>query len=139
MEKSFSDRQREQSIYRVTIAGSIINAVLLAFKFTAGILGGSAAMIADAVHSEPLKVNGVYVEPSSGECQTSYRFDLQDDCRKFWSWLFVDIKINPLTWIYEINGMIGLRSRCKMIETKELDTWSVSAMTPPQYMNNFRG
>ena len=49
MEKSDSDRQREQSIYRVTIAGSIINAVLLAFKFTAGILGGSAAMIADAV------------------------------------------------------------------------------------------
>lgn len=40
-------------------------------------------MIADAVHSEPLKVNGVYVEPSSGECQTPYRFDLQDDCRKF--------------------------------------------------------
>ena len=38
---------REQRIYRVTIAGSIINAVLLAFKFTAGILGGSAAMIAD--------------------------------------------------------------------------------------------
>lgn len=83
MEKSVSDRQRERSIYRVTIAGSIINAVLLAFKFTAGILGGSAAMLADAVHSEPLKVNGVYVEPSSGECQTPYRFDLQDDCRKF--------------------------------------------------------
>ncbi|WP_375712596.1 hypothetical protein [Hoylesella timonensis] len=32
--------------------------MLLALKFTAGILGGSAAMIADAVHSEPLKVNG---------------------------------------------------------------------------------
>lgn len=48
MEKSDSGRQREQSIYRVTIAGSIINAVLLALKFTAGILGGSAAMIADA-------------------------------------------------------------------------------------------
>lgn len=48
MEKSDSDRQREQSIYRVTIAGSIINAVLLALKFTARILGGSAAMIADA-------------------------------------------------------------------------------------------
>ena len=47
MEKSVSDRQREQSIYRVTIAGSIINAVLLAFKFTAGILDGLAATIAD--------------------------------------------------------------------------------------------
>lgn len=51
MEKSDSDRQREQSIYRVTIAGSIINVVLLVLKFVAGILGGSAAMIADAVHS----------------------------------------------------------------------------------------
>ena len=38
---------REQRIYRVTIAGSIINAVLLAFKFTAGILGALAAMNAD--------------------------------------------------------------------------------------------
>lgn len=139
MQKSDSDRQREQSIYRVTIAGSIINVVLLAHKFAAGILGGSAAMIADAVHSEPLKVNGVYVEPSSGECQTSYRFDLQDDCRKFWSWLFVDIKIIPLTWIYEVNGVTGLRSRCKMIEAKELGTWSVCAMTLSQFKNNFRG
>ena len=42
---------REQRIYRVTIAGSLINMFLLIFKFTAGILGGSAAMIADAVHS----------------------------------------------------------------------------------------
>ena len=125
MEKSESDRQREQSIYRVTIAGSIINALLLVLKFVAGILGGSAAMIADAVHSEPLKVNGVYVEPSSGECQTSYRFDLQDDCCKFWSWLFVDIKIIPWTWIYEVNGIIGLRSRSKMIEAKELGPWTM--------------
>lgn len=125
MEKSVSNRQWEQSIYRFTIAGSIINAVLLALKFAAGILGGSAAMIADAVHSEPLKVNGVYVEPSSGECQTPYRFDLQDDCRKFWSWLFVDIKITPLTWICEVNGVIGLRLRCKMIEAKELGSWTM--------------
>lgn len=43
------DRQKET--YRVTIAGSIINILLLAFKFTAGILGHSAAMIADAIHS----------------------------------------------------------------------------------------
>lgn len=43
--------EREKRIYRVTIAGSLINTLLLAFKFVAGILGGSAAMIADAVHS----------------------------------------------------------------------------------------
>lgn len=43
------DRQKET--YRVTIAGSIINILLLVFKFAAGILGHSAAMIADAIHS----------------------------------------------------------------------------------------
>lgn len=43
------DRQR--AIYRVTLKGSVINTLLLVFKFVAGIVGGSAAMIADAVHS----------------------------------------------------------------------------------------
>ena len=43
--------KREQKIYRVTILGSIVNVLLLIFKFLAGILGHSAAMIADAVHS----------------------------------------------------------------------------------------
>lgn len=42
---------RERKIYRVTLMGSIVNIILLVFKFIAGILGGSAAMIADAVHS----------------------------------------------------------------------------------------
>ena len=42
---------REQEIYRVTIWGSICNALLVAFKFVAGIFGNSAAMVADAVHS----------------------------------------------------------------------------------------
>lgn len=42
---------RERKIYRVTLTGSIVNVILLVFKFIAGILGGSAAMIADAVHS----------------------------------------------------------------------------------------
>ncbi|MBM6992228.1 MAG: cation transporter [Prevotella sp.] len=51
MEKSSVVADRERSIYRVTIAGSMINVFLLVFKFVAGILGGSAAMIADAVHS----------------------------------------------------------------------------------------
>ena len=35
----------------MTLAGSAINMGLVAFKFISGILGGSAAMIADAVHS----------------------------------------------------------------------------------------
>ena len=42
---------REQEIYKVTLIGSAGNAVLLAFKFIAGVLGHSSAMIADAVHS----------------------------------------------------------------------------------------
>lgn len=45
------DKQRAKSIYKVTLAGGAINIVLVAFKFLAGIIGGSSAMIADAVHS----------------------------------------------------------------------------------------
>ena len=45
------EKDREKSIYRVTLAGSAVNVVLSVFKFVAGFLGGSAAMIADAVHS----------------------------------------------------------------------------------------
>ncbi len=40
-----------RAIYKVTWIGSVVNLLLLAFKFLAGILAGSAAMIADAVHS----------------------------------------------------------------------------------------
>ena len=42
---------REREIYKVTLIGSAGNVVLLTFKFIAGILGHSSAMIADAVHS----------------------------------------------------------------------------------------
>ena len=41
---------RETEIYRVTLVGSVVNALLLAFKFVAGIIGHSTAMVADAVH-----------------------------------------------------------------------------------------
>ena len=43
--------KREKEILKVTWIGSIINFLLLVSKFIAGILGHSAAMIADAVHS----------------------------------------------------------------------------------------
>ena len=42
---------REKEIYRVTLVGSAGNLALLVFKFVAGVLGHSAAMVADAVHS----------------------------------------------------------------------------------------
>lgn len=45
------EKNREKQIYRVTVVGSIANLGLLVFKFVAGILGKSSAMIADAVHS----------------------------------------------------------------------------------------
>ncbi|MBR5656144.1 MAG: cation transporter [Prevotella sp.] len=42
---------REKEIYKVTLVGSLGNIALMAFKFIAGTLGHSSAMIADAVHS----------------------------------------------------------------------------------------
>ena len=50
MDKSVADN-REKEIYRVTLVGSVVNFLLLVFKFVAGVCGHSAAMLADAVHS----------------------------------------------------------------------------------------
>lgn len=46
-----TDSAREKGIYKITIIGSAVNFLLLVFKFFAGIVGHSAAMLADAVHS----------------------------------------------------------------------------------------
>jgi cation diffusion facilitator family transporter len=43
--------KRNKEIYKVTMVGGAVNVMLLLFKFVAGIVGHSAAMIADAVHS----------------------------------------------------------------------------------------
>ena len=42
---------RNREIYKVTLVGGVANVILLLFKFIAGVLGHSAAMVADAVHS----------------------------------------------------------------------------------------
>lgn len=42
---------REKKIYRVTAVGSAVNVLLVIFKFVAGFVGRSSAMVADAVHS----------------------------------------------------------------------------------------
>lgn len=42
---------REKEIYKVTLVGSAVNAVLIMLKFVAGFVGRSSAMVADAVHS----------------------------------------------------------------------------------------
>ena len=43
--------KREDEIARVTLAGSVVNLLLVGLKAVAGIVGHSAAMISDAVHS----------------------------------------------------------------------------------------
>lgn len=43
--------ERNKEIYRVTFVGGAVNVLLLVFKFVAGIVGHSAAMVADAFHS----------------------------------------------------------------------------------------
>lgn len=48
---SSGSNSREKSIYKITWIGSIVNLLLLIFKFIAGIIGHSSALVADAVHS----------------------------------------------------------------------------------------
>ena len=43
--------ERSKEIYKVTLVGGVVNVLLLLFKFVAGVVGHSAAMAADAVHS----------------------------------------------------------------------------------------
>lgn len=47
----YINKDREKKIFKVTFVGALCNVVLVAFKFVAGIVGNSAAMVADAVHS----------------------------------------------------------------------------------------
>lgn len=43
--------ERNRQIYKVTLVGGLVNVLLMVFKFVAGIIGHSTAMVADAVHS----------------------------------------------------------------------------------------
>lgn len=45
------EKSRRGEIFRITLVGSFVNFLLLLFKFVAGIMGRSGAMLADAVHS----------------------------------------------------------------------------------------
>ena len=44
-------KDREKIIFKVTLAGSAGNAILVVLKFVAGVISHSSAMIADAIHS----------------------------------------------------------------------------------------
>ena len=48
---TITDKEREHGIYKVTLVGGVVNVVLVVFKFIAGVVGQSSAMIADAAHS----------------------------------------------------------------------------------------
>lgn len=69
---------RARTIYRVTIGGSVCNFLLLLFKFIAGIVGGSAAMVADAVHSLSDFITDVvvllFVRISNKPCDADHDF-----------------------------------------------------------------
>lgn len=52
---------RNRRIYRITIWGLAVNLLLFAFKFAAGILGRSGAMVADAVHSASDTVTDIVI------------------------------------------------------------------------------
>lgn len=69
---------REKRIYKTTIIGSIGNLLLMIFKFVAGILGHSSAMIADAMHSVSDFVTDVivliFVKISSRPCDTDHQY-----------------------------------------------------------------
>ena len=47
----WAQNKRGREIFRVTLAGSCVNFLLVLFKFAAGIIGSSSAMLADAAHS----------------------------------------------------------------------------------------
>ena len=85
---------RERGIYRVTIVGSVVNFLLLVFKFFAGIMGHSAAMLADAVHSLSDFVTDIIVlvfVRISSKPQDSHHRHLSPVCglRHFLEWGFV--------------------------------------------------
>ena len=44
-------KDREKEIRKITVTGAVVNIILTAFKIIAGILGRSAAMVADGIHS----------------------------------------------------------------------------------------
>lgn len=51
VEMEFTSEQREKRIQKVTLIGSVVNLLLSVGKIAAGVLGRSAAMITDGIHS----------------------------------------------------------------------------------------
>ncbi len=51
MKRGLDTQERKRKIYHVTIVGFVVNLLLSIVKLLAGLFGGSAAMVADAIHS----------------------------------------------------------------------------------------
>ena len=62
---------REKEIYKVTVVGSVVNFLLLVFKFFAGIAGHSAAMPVSYTHLDVYKRQLPYRIPDSGRRSTA--------------------------------------------------------------------
>lgn len=71
-------QERERDITRVTLVGTVVNVLLTAFKIAAGVLGHSAAMVSDGVHSLSDFVSDVvilvFVKISSKGCDDNHDF-----------------------------------------------------------------
>lgn len=76
--EAINAEQRERGMFRVTLWGSFVNFLLLILKFIAGILGGSAAMIADTVHSLSDFITDIvvlcFVRISGKPCDTDHHY-----------------------------------------------------------------
>ena len=135
---SLTPAQRERSIYRVTLLGSLVNLVLLVGKFAAGLLGHSAAMLADAVHSLSDFITDVvvllFVRLSDKPCDEDHDFGhgkyetlataiiglmlgvvglgiFYDGAQSVWRWLAGDVLPRP--------GSIALYAAAASIVLKE--------------------
>lgn len=133
-------KTREKRIVRVTLWGSVVNVVLLAFKFVAGIIGNSSAMIADAAHSFSDFITDVivllFVNISSKPRDTDHdyghgKYETLATCIIGLFLLFVAFGIfwNGVAQIYgywfegeelESPGMIALIAAAVSIVTKEI-------------------
>ena len=74
---------REKEIRKITLWGSLVNVLLTIFKIIAGILGRSAAMIADGIHSLSDLLSDIVV-PVFKDIKTLKTFIEQNEVKISW-------------------------------------------------------
>lgn len=106
---------REREIFRVTMVGAIVNVLLTVCKIIAGIVGHSAAMVADGIHSLSDLLSDVVViivtRIASKGCDRKHHFGhgkFEDLATLFMSLLLLLVSINLITGsIEDIVDVIG--------------------------------